>query len=154
MFVLCNQKYLLMTDSVKQIMTREVHTIDVSKTLFDAREMFKTQPIRHLPVVSGEKLVGMLSRTDIMRMSFGDLYGTDESSVDETLFDMLSIKDVMTRHPKAISPADPIDTVAEILIKEEFHALPVAEGNELVGIVTTTDIIKYQLDKLRVKERS
>ncbi len=141
-----------MTDSIAQIMTREVYTIEVDKSLFDAREVFETQAIRHLPVVSGGELVGMLSRTDIMRLSFGDVYGTDESSVDETLFDMLSIKDVMTRHPKAVSPADPIDTVAEMLIKEEFHALPVAEGNELMGIVTTTDIIRYQLDKLRAKE--
>jgi CBS domain-containing protein len=53
----------------------------------------------------------------------------------------------MTSKPKVVSISDSVKDVAEIFAKEEFHALPVVEGEELKGIVTTTDVIKYLLDQ-------
>jgi CBS domain-containing protein len=139
----------MVIETVDQIMIREVYKIDVSKPLQEAKQLFDKYHIRHLPVISKGKLIGMLSRTDIMRLSFGDTYGTDETDMDAALFNMLSVVDVMTHHPKVISPTDSIDKVASFLVKEEFHALPVSDNGDLVGIVTTTDIMKYQLHKLK-----
>jgi len=139
-------------ETVEQIMTKDILTIDSSKSLPEVKEIFDNYSIRHLPVISKNKLVGMLSKTDIMRLSFGDTYGKDEDEVDAALFNMLTIEDVMTRHPRVISPTDSINDVAEILIKEEFHALPVSDNGELKGIITTTDIIKYQLSNLKVNK--
>lgn len=141
-----------MIDTVEQIMTKKIFVIDISSPLLEAKKKFDTHPIRYLPVVSKNKLVGILSKTDIMRLSFGDIYGSDETSVDASLFDMLSIEDVMTHRPKIISPSDSINKVTAILVKEEFHALPVLDNETLVGVITTTNVIEYLINKLEANE--
>jgi CBS domain-containing protein len=58
---------------------------------------------------------------------------------------MFTIKQVMKKHIVTVSTSNSIKEVAEILASKEFHALPVVDNNKLVGIVTTTDLIKYLL---------
>lgn len=53
----------------------------------------------------------------------------------------------MVHQPKSISPTTSIRDAAEILSKEEFHALPITQDGELLGIITTTDVIKYLLEQ-------
>jgi CBS domain-containing protein len=53
----------------------------------------------------------------------------------------------MTAHPKSISSDTPIRDVAEILVNEDFHSLPVVDEGKIVGIVTSTDILKYMLEQ-------
>jgi CBS domain-containing membrane protein len=99
-------------ETVEQIMIREVYKIDFSKPLQEAKQLFDKYHIRHLPVISKGKLIGMLSRTDIMRLSFGDTYCTDKSEMDAALWSMQSIVNVSSHHPKSISAIDFIDKVA------------------------------------------
>ncbi|RMG82983.1 MAG: CBS domain-containing protein [Bacteroidetes bacterium] len=128
-------------EPVSHIMTKDVYTVNLKDSLKDAYELMKSKKIRHVPVVSGEKLIGILSMTDILRLSFGA-----EGDVDSAVFEMFTIDQVMKHHPKSVAPTDEIREVAEILTREEFHALPVTEGDKLVGIVTTTDIIRFLLE--------
>lgn len=128
---------------VSQIMTKDVYTVAVNHSLAQAKEKCDACKVRHLPVVSGRKLVGILSLTDIMRLSFGDTYGRNEFDVDAAMYDMLTIDQVMKVHPKTVKVDDQIKDVVDILVKEEFHALPVVDGENLAGIITTTDIIRY-----------
>ena len=131
---------------VSEIMTRDVLTVDVDQTLREAEKMMKTHKIRHIPVLSKEKLVGILSLNDLLRLSFVDSYGyEEEESVDTTIYNMLTIDQVMITKPKTVQADQPIKSVAETFTKEEFHALPVVQGERLVGIVTTTDIIRFLL---------
>lgn len=134
-------------EPVKNIMSTQVVTLNLTHSLEDAEKMFKKHNIRHIPVVSGDSLIGMLSLTDLMRISFVDNYGEDEGNVDSAVYNMLSIEQVMVSKPVAIQAEQTIREVAEILSQKEFHALPVTEGNKLVGIVTTTDLIKYLLEQ-------
>jgi len=134
-------------EKVSNIMTTDVLTVNVANTLTEANELFVNQRIRHLPVVSGEKLVGILSQTDILRISFGNAFEDNQSDADEAIFDMLSINQVMKHSPKTVGPEDTLKEAAEILAEKEFHALPVVENNKLVGIVTTTDIINYFIEQ-------
>ena len=60
---------------------------------------------------------------------------------------MFSVEQVMTKNLISISPDTTIREAAEILASKEFHALPVCEGDLLVGIVTTTDLIKYLIEQ-------
>lgn len=60
---------------------------------------------------------------------------------------MFSVEQVMARNLVKVSPDTTIKEVAEILSKREFHALPVVLDELLVGIVTTTDLIKYLIDQ-------
>lgn len=134
-------------EPVSKIMSSQLVTINKNTDLNEAEHLFKSKHIRHLPVVSGDELIGILSLTDLMRISFTDNYGENEGTVDTAVYNMLSIPQVMVAAPVSIQKTQTIKEAAELLASKEFHALPVLDGNELVGIVTTTDLIKYLLDQ-------
>jgi CBS domain-containing membrane protein len=132
---------------VSSIMTKEVVKLNLSDDLTKAEKLFKKHHIRHIPVVKGNKIVGMLSYTDLLRISFADAVDDDEMDIDVTVYNMFSVEQVMARNLVKVSPETTIREVAEILSTREFHALPVVEDDLLVGIVTTTDLIKYLIDQ-------
>ena len=136
-------------EPVSKIMTKNVVSVQLDATLIKANELIRKYHIRHLPVVHGDQLVGMISKTDLNRLTFSGLFA-GEGETDEAVFDMLTIGQVMSHKPRAVKDSDTIKHVAEILSKEEFHALPVVDEQDetkLVGIVTTTDVIKYMLEQ-------
>ena len=142
-----NPKIYIMNkqESVTQIMTSNVMTANTAQPLYEIEQLMTQHHIRHVPVVSGEALVGMLSLTDLLRISFADSFGGSEQSVDSAIYDMLSIKQVMVNHPISVDVNTTIKEVAEILSEREFHALPVTQDGKVVGIVTTTDLIRHLL---------
>jgi len=130
-------------EPVSHIMTKNVHSISLEQgNLAEAKKMMNENHIRHLPVVSGQKLVGMLSLTDILRVSYGANYNQEE--VDNAIFHSFSLEQVMKAEPRSVTPNTPIKEVAEELAVEEFHALPVVDQSGILkGIVTTTDLVKF-----------
>ncbi|WP_108867343.1 CBS domain-containing protein [Aquimarina aquimarini] len=132
---------------VSKIMTSDVITLNHTNGLETAEMLFKEHNIRHIPVVSGETIIGMLSYTDLLRISFADAVDIDEKDVDTVVYEMFTIEQVMAKNLVSVNSNTTIKEVAEILAKKEFHALPVIDNNVLVGIVTTTDLINYLLDQ-------
>lgn len=132
---------------VSGIMTKNVVKLNITDDLTKAEQLFKKHKIRHMPVVSGNKILGMLSYTDLLRISFVDAVDDDAEVVDVTVYNMFTVEQVMTKKLVTVSPETNIKDVAQILAEKEFHALPVVEGDLLVGIVTTTDLIKYLIDQ-------
>ena len=133
---------------VAAIMTRNVITLKHSDELLTAEKLFKKHHIRHIPVLKGDKLIGMLSYTDLLRISFADaIEDNSESEVETIVYNMFTIEQVMAKNLITISSKSTIKQVAQILSKKEFHALPVVEGSQLIGIVTTTDLINYLLEQ-------
>ena len=133
-------------EPISHIMTKNVLTVKVTDNLHEAIDLIKKNHIRHLPVLDGKEIVGMVSRTDINRLTFSSLFENQEGA-DEAVLEMLTIPQVMTQKPRTVEASLSIRDVAEILTVEEYHALPVVENGGLVGIVTTTDIIKYMLEQ-------
>ena len=132
---------------VSVIMTKNVITLNKADELTTAEKLFKENNIRHIPVVNGKTVVGMLSYTDLLRISFADAIDEEEKDVDTVVYNMFTIEQVMAKNLVTVSPTNTIKEVAEILSKKEFHALPVVEDGELVGIVTTTDLIYFLLEQ-------
>ncbi|WP_271406918.1 CBS domain-containing protein [Tenacibaculum soleae] len=130
---------------VSAIMSKNVITLSSSDDLMLAEKLFKKEKIRHIPVVSGSEIKGMLSYTDLLRISFADAADEDEKDVDTVVYNMFTIDQVMAKNLVTVNSSSTIKEVAEILAKKEFHALPVVDNNVLVGIVTTTDLINYLL---------
>ncbi len=113
-------------------MTKNVLTIQLDDALLDVHQ-----------------LVGIISRTDLNRLTFSGLFA-GEGAVDEAIFQMLNVSQVMSHKPRVVKESESIEKVANILSKEEFHALPVVaddDESKLEGIVTTTDVIRYMLAK-------
>ncbi len=130
---------------ISMIMTTPVITLEKTDSLEKAEHLFKKHHIRHIPVVENNKIVGMLSQTDLLRLSFADFSENTSDYSNALVYNMFTINQFMNRHIVTISVSNSIKEVAEILASHEFHALPVIAHNKLVGIVTTTDLIKYFL---------
>jgi CBS domain-containing protein len=133
-------------EPVSHIMTSHVFTVQETDPLENVLNIIRKNKIRHLPVMKGNSISGIISSTDVNRLTFGSLFENQEGA-DEAVLEMLSIPQVMTARPRSVEPGDSIKDVAEIFAKEEFHALPVVENGELKGIVTTTDVISYMLEQ-------
>ena len=133
--------------TVEQIMSTELIKVGVKESIHKVRELMDVNHIRHVPVLKEQKLVGILSLTDLQRLSFGGSFNEFESEIDESISTMLVASQVMKSDPVTVTKENTVREVAEILSTKEFHALPVVDGDALVGIVTTTDIIKLLLEE-------
>ncbi|MEN8187113.1 MAG: CBS domain-containing protein [Bacteroidota bacterium] len=136
-------------EPIANIMTKDVVTLNLSDTLYSAEKRMKVNKVRHMPVVNGEKLIGLLSLSDLQRISFIDAYG-NEGTEDTPVYNMLTIKDMMIKDPLTVSPNDTIFEVSKLLASKEFHSLPVVEDENLVGIVTSTDLLNFFINLCEV----
>ncbi len=132
-------------DPISNLMSRSVITAHHGDPISKVRALVREHGVHHIPVVNGDELVGIISWSDILRVSFGDAFQTDERTVDATLDHTLSLEQVMQKNPTTLPMTGTVREAAEILAAHSFHSLPVVSGSKLVGIVTTTDLIKYLL---------
>lgn len=130
-------------EAVSHIMTKDPKTVSLQNSLREVYNIMKSHNIRHVPVVSGDELIGIISQTDIERVTYVE-DGLDDH-IRVAFFDMLRIDQVMTRNVNALQQNDSIKEAAEILSMGSYHALPVLDNKKLVGILTTTDLINYLL---------
>ncbi|MEO9513809.1 MAG: CBS domain-containing protein [Flavobacteriaceae bacterium] len=130
---------------VSEIMTKDLVTLTTKDDLVTAEEVFKEHKIRHIPIVEGSAIIGILSYTDLLRISFADAVDDHEQTVDTMVYNMFTLSQVMVRDVISVPSNTTIRQVAQFLAQKEFHALPIVDNGKLVGIVTTTDLIKYLL---------
>ena len=130
-------------DPISSLMTTSVVCISPEQKLLDLKHIYEKNKFHHhVPVVEQGKLVGMVSLIDFMReVSHASL---DE---EEEVYHRSVVRDIMRINPVAVTPETPIAQVAEILSKGEIRSVVIAEENEIRGIVTTADIIRYFLKK-------
>ena len=138
-------------EPISKIMTKKLVTLTLFDDLYIAEKLFKENHIRHIPIVEDEHIIGMLGYSDLERISFLDSFDANETKVDNAIYNMLNIGQLMVKNLIKVNSATTIKSVVEILSKNEFHALPVVENNILVGIVTTTDILKYLLKQYELE---
>lgn len=131
---------------VKEIMNTGFQTISPNEYLSKAEKMFFANKLKHLPVVRAGKLVGIITHTDIKRMSFANTFDEAEAEIDSSIFSMLKVGQVMTSKPFTLPSSTSIREVAEVLAKKEFRTIPIVDGEELVGMISTKDLIKYFLE--------
>ena len=133
---------------ISEIMTKNIIALNRDDDLETAEMLFKRNKIRHIPVVAEDVIIGMLSYTDLLRISFADAVYETEEELDTLVYNMFTIDQVMAKNVVTVSSTATIKEVAKILAENEFHALPVVDDGRLVGIVTTTDLINYLLKQL------
>lgn len=127
---------------VSDIMTKNIVGLTRSDDLQRAEMLFNRHKIRHIPVVSGEAVIGMLSYSDLLKISYAGVT-EDEHNVDAIVYNMFTIEQVMVKDVVTITSETTIKEAAKILAEREFHALPVVDDGALVGIITTTDLLNY-----------
>jgi acetoin utilization protein AcuB len=128
---------------VKTIMSTELITANPEDKLSRIQELFDQHNIHHIPVVRFREMVGMVSKTDFLHFIRGFNQNEEDRFVNEARMRAYSAQDIMTVGLAKIGPNDRINVALEIFLVNRFHAVPiVSDSNELVGIVTTYDIIK------------
>lgn len=132
---------------VSDIMSKNIIALTRNDDLERAEKLFKRHKIKHIPVVSKQVIIGMLSYTDLMRISYAEDSNDESHPINTVVFNMFSIDQVMEKNVVTVNTNTSIKEATEILAKREFHALPVLEQGKLVGIVSTTDLLNYYLSQ-------
>ena len=127
----------MMNEPIHTIMTANVVTLKPNNTLGDAREIFMTKRIHHIPIIEDKKLVGLITSWDIFKLGLSAVAYQD-----------MRVSEVMTTHLATLEPEQHIGAAAEVLMEHLFHAVPIVnDKHELVGIVTTYDVLNYEYKK-------
>ncbi len=132
---------------VRDYMTREVVTIDPQTSLLETHRLMGTKRLRALPVLDEGRLVGIVTRTDVM--------SADPSRLASRFNQEISLKILTQPVEKLIScdlitirPEEPIESAARLLLENKIHSLPVVdEAGELVGILTESDLFRMFTQK-------
>jgi CBS domain-containing protein len=117
-------------------------TLKPDDTLALANDVISLGRIRHIPVVEDGKLRGMLTERDLMGAAATQIFGLKQSS-KTALLKSVQIRDVMKKRVVTVAPDTPIKDAAHLLADKKIGCLPVVSEGTLVGLVTTTDILRY-----------
>ncbi len=125
---------------VKDVMIKEVATLDVNDELSLANDIMRLGRIRHLPVVDGTKLAGIISERDLFRSSLAQALGYG-GQASRDLMKTLHIKDLMVQGVVTVTPETKLCDAVKLMMDKKIGCLPVVEGDRLVGLITETDIM-------------
>lgn len=131
------------TTPVSKIMTRKPATVGPNDTLETVRNIFERKGFHHIPVVEQGKLTGIVSYTDYLRV-ISEVYSDAlQPRNSEEALKAVSVKEVMTEYVVCLAPFDTIEDALRVFKTNQFHAIPVVEGeSRLVGILSTHDLVK------------
>jgi len=127
---------------VKSIMSTHLITVAPSDKLSIVKDIFDDHNIHHIPVVRYKELIGIISKTDFLHFLQGFSPNQEDRFVNYARLRSYAAEEIMTKGLAKLNPNDRINIALEIFMVNRFHAIPVVENDDLVGIVTTYDIIK------------
>jgi CBS domain-containing membrane protein len=127
---------------VREIMMGSPVTLTPEDTLDLASDVISLGRIRHIPVVEEGRLVGLLSERDLMGAAASQIFGLKQRS-KAALLKSVRIKDVMKKKVVTVGPQTPIRDAAHLMAEKKIGCVPVISEGTVVGLVTTTDILRY-----------
>lgn len=134
--------------AIRNLMTDKVVSVTRQTKLSEARKIFNECGFHHLPVVEGERLIGILSYNDLMRIDSGELYKQDPKQADALIDNLSSMDNAMTSNVISVHADDSVKDATVKLAEGNFHALPIVDSEyKLMGIVTSTDLLRYYLNQ-------
>ena len=121
-----------MTIKVKDLMAKNVVTIDVNKTIIDAAVLMSQNNVGDLVVIENNAPVGIVTERDFVRRVLAEGKSADTR-----------VSDVMSTPLRVIDSEAPIKEAARRMVNKKIRRLPVIKDNKLVGIITTTDFARH-----------
>jgi CBS domain-containing protein len=150
---LCSQNALIMDFNapVSQYMTKNLITVHPEDNVDAVHAAFEKHAIHHLPVVRDHHIEGIISKRDLALFTRWIPTSESEKLLEDTRMRNYKAKEIMTTRMAKVDPTDRMNVVLEVFKINRFHALPVVDGDRLVGIITTHDIITALLAEDPVK---
>lgn len=136
--------------AISEIMTPDIICVNPDDTILVVREKISNNHIHHMPVVEEKKVVGMISLNDLHKMEhqFTMFKNPEAEASNVQLFSTMLAKEIMTTPVVKVKESEPARKAVDLFLQNKFHALPVVNDNdELVGMLTTFDIIRHSLEK-------
>lgn len=130
-----------MARTVREIMTTNPKTASPATPVFEVAQIMRSEDVGSVPIVENNKLVGIVTDRDLALMVVGEQKPTSSS-----------VREFMTGRPETINPDTTIHMAAQVMQTHQIRRLPVVEGDQLVGIVSLSDLaIDTQSDDLKVE---
>ncbi len=131
-----------MSVPVRDIMRRKVVTIAAGERLSTVEDIMTLGGVRHIPVVKGGDLVGVVTERDLLRTSLSNLnqYGDDAR---RAFLSAVEIARVMSSPPITIGDDSPVEEAARVMAERKIGCLPVLEDGKLIGWVTEAAVLRY-----------
>lgn len=126
------------------IMSKNLVVASLNTKFTNIQQLFLEYKVHHLPVMEGDKLLGMISSSDVMK-AYAEVVPKMKHIDEESLNKTLKVEDMMTPNPETVGSGDPIRKAAKIFAEGKFQSLPVVDKGVVKGLVTTTDLIDYLL---------
>lgn len=136
---------------VKSKMTKDPYTITADSPISEAIELLREKNLKRIPVVKGDKVVGILTKGDIQKVSPSKATSLSIFEINY-LFTKTTVKDAMTKNVITISEDALLEEAAVIMRENRIGTLPVVKGEKLVGIITESDIFDSFINLLGFKE--
>ena len=127
---------------VERYMTPNPITVRPGTSLRKAQELLYTHHIRHLPVVQGRRLVGIITDRDLRQLLPSSLAPPDEVARFRAATAQVKVGEVMTRQVLSVTPDTRTRKAARLMVERRLGCLPVLQGSTLVGIITTNDLLR------------
>lgn len=134
--------------TVADVMSTDVVTVSGDQDVVLASAVMKLRRIRHLPVVEGNRLIGMLSHRDLLKAQARYLEEVQRGSSHVRI----KAREVMTEDVHVVAPETPAADVAMMLVDEQIGCVPVVREGSLVGIATEADFLRWAVVALRERE--
>ena len=128
---------------VKDLMSDGLEVVSPDAHLHDALTKMNRAGYRHLPVVADDRLVGIITDRDVRLAVNSPVVREDADLTREAVLDGVRVLDCMTPDPQCVSPDRPLHEVADLLSLNKFGAMPVVDGEKLVGMISTIDFLKH-----------
>ncbi|MCS7221937.1 MAG: CBS domain-containing protein [Anaerolineae bacterium] len=134
-------------------MTSRPVTIAPQNAIGTAIALMRAGGFRRLPVVENGRLVGIVTAHDLQRASNAPTV-MSEPWYDNYIFQHIPVSTCMTPHPITVTPDSSIAEAARLMRDHKIGGLPVVEGDQVVGIITETDLLNYLLKLLEEREEA
>jgi len=137
---------------VRKKMQKDLVTITKDERMTIAKKILQEKNIRHLPVVDGKKLIGLVTNMDIRKAEASPATSLEIREL-HYLLDKLTVGEIMTRNVITISPDISVEEATTLLHDNKIGCLPVVEDGNLVGILTENDVMEILIEVMGMKEK-
>jgi CBS domain-containing protein len=126
---------------VEEAMTAHTRTVRPDQSLSDVRSIFEEEGFRHLPVMGNDGLVGMITHTDLMRVTYGAHIAEADFEINDLILESTTVEESMSKKLVIIEIGADLKEAARLMRKYKVGCVPVVDNGDLLGLVTTTDIL-------------
>ena len=136
---------------IRDVMTKNPITVDSETLVLDAQKIMQENSIRRLPVVDKGKLVGIVTKHDLLQASPSPATSLSIHELNYLLARM-KVKEIMKKNPMTLSPDTPFEEALKMGQDKKIGSFPVVENGKLVGIATESDIVRFLTHALGIRE--